>query len=80
MQGQADYFSTLNLPGWLVQWVSAHLRHPAALCHACAAYTRRLDDTVVDYTQPTTDAIDAAGPPWQHGGGAVRHGLLRLRL
>ena len=22
LQGQADYFSTLGLPGWLVQWVS----------------------------------------------------------
>ena len=33
LQGQADYFSTLGLPGWLVQWVSAACAPcPAATC------------------------------------------------
>lgn len=39
LQGQADYFSTLNLPGWLVQWVSPPL-YRSCMCRPAACSRR----------------------------------------
>ena len=76
LQGQADYFATLNLPHWLIQWVS---EEGGALRQRCAHLSGCLSPPTHQATFPPLNPLPAcAGPPRQHGGRAAGHGHVRL--